>query len=218
MNNRAEAINIRRETVGMELTAVHGAIRLLESIVVQSSEENDEAIAMLQSLMDQPQSAKSQIDLIKSESDLSAAKTLLEEWTGLGDVIGQLTVTKDDKKYRVKEASSTVHAKACVLKTMLTYLLNQLKVSNLLAEELAQTPENSPQAAAVANIPSIPVCSKDRSVPPTPRHSLLHSQRVSLRFSINGDLKQQVVIQLCPQEAPKVIELDFITFSNLFIH
>ena len=52
MNNRAEAINIRRETVGLELTSVHGAIRFLESILVQNLEENNEAPAILHSLMD----------------------------------------------------------------------------------------------------------------------------------------------------------------------
>ena len=210
LNNRAETINIRRETVGMELTAVHGAIRLLESIVVHNLEENNEAIAILQSVMEQQQSAKSQSDLKKSESDLSAAKTLLEEWTGLGDVIGQLTVTKDGKQYRLKslegdQQSSAAHLNACM--TMLNYSLKQLKVSNLLAEELAQTPENSQQAAAVANIPSIPVCSEDRSLP-TPRPSLEpsvdHQLFVSLQFSNNGDLKPQIVIQLFPQEAPQV--------------
>ena len=206
MNNRAEAINIRRETVGMELTAVHGAIRLLESIVVHNSEENNEAIAILQSVMEQQQSAKSQSDLKKSESDLSAAKTLLEEWTDLGDV----TVAKDGKEYRVKyldgdQQSPAAHLNAYV--TMLNYSLKQLKVANLLTEEVAQTPENSPQAAAVANIPSIPVCSEDRSVP-TPRPSLEpsvdHQLFVSLQFSINGELKPQIVIQLFPQEAPQV--------------
>ena len=206
MNNRAEAINIRRETVGMELASVHGAIRFLESILVQNLEENNEALAILHSLMEQPQSAKSQSDLKKSESDLSAAKTLLGEWTGLGDV----TVAKDGKQYRLKslegdQQSSAAHLNACV--TMLNYSLKQLKVANLLTEELAQTPEDSPQAAAVANIPSIPVCSEDRSLP-TPRPSLEpsvdHQLFVSLQFSNNGDLKPQIVIQLFPQEAPQV--------------
>ena len=211
MNNRAEAINIRRETVGMELTAVHGAIRLLESIVVQNSEENDEAIAMLQSLMDQPQSAKSQIDLIKSESDLSAAKTLLEEWTGLGDVIGQLTVTKDGKQYRLKslegdQQSSAAHLNACV--TMLNYSLKQLKVANLLTEEVSTA--SLPQAAAAVEtniIPSSPIRSKKRVAPTPPQPSLELRQFVSLQLSINGDYRSKILISLCPREAPKVINV-----------
>ena len=207
MNNRAEAINIRRETVGMELASVHGAIRLLESILVQNLEENNEALAILHSLMEQPQSAKSQSDLKKSESDLSAAKTLLGEWTGLGDV----TVAKDGQQYRLKslegdQQSSAAHLNACV--TMLNYSLKQLKVANLLTEEVSTA--SLPQAAAAVEtniFPSSPIRSKKRVAPTPPQPSLELRQFVSLQLSINGDYGNKILISLCPREAPKVINV-----------
>ena len=207
LNTRAETINIRRETVGMELTSVHGAIRFLESILVQNLEENNEALAILHSLMEQPQSAKSQSDLKKSESDLSAAKTLLGEWTGLGDV----TVAKDGKQYRLKslegdQQSSAAHLNACV--TMLNYSLKQLKVANLLTEEVSTA--SLPQAAAAVEtniIPSSPIRSKKRVAPTPPQPSLELRQFVSLQLSINGDYRSKILISLCPREAPKVINV-----------
>ena len=204
MNNRAEAINIRRDLVGNKLTAVHESIRIIDSIVVQNIEQNNEAIAILQSLVDQPRST--QADLNESESDVIAAKTLSNEWI---DLMENVTLMKDGKKYRIKslegeQQSGSLHVTACV--TMLNYSVNQLKAANLLVEEV----EASGAAAPIEDCfktPS-PVVIKKRltrlaPLPPQPPAPL--EQLVSLQFSINGDYSHKILIRLYSQEAPMVI-------------
>ena len=204
MNNRAEAINIRRDLVGNKLTAVHESIRIIDSIVVQNIEQNNEAIAILQSLVDQPRST--QADLNESESDVIAAKTLSNEWI---DLMENVTLMKDGKKYRIKslegeQQSGSPHVTACV--TMLNYSVNQLKAANLLVEEV----EASGAAAPIEDCfktPS-PVVIKKRltrlaPLPPQPPAPL--EQLISLQFSINGDYRHKILIRLYSQEAPMVI-------------
>jgi len=205
MNNRAEAINIRRDFVGNKLTVVHESIRILDSIVVQNIEQNNEAIAILQSLVDQP-ARSTQSDLNESESDVIAARTLSNEWI---DRMENVTLMKDGQKYRIKslkgeQQSVSTHVTACV--TMLNYSVNQLKAANLLVEEV----EASGAAAPIEDCfktPS-PVVIKKRltRVAPLPSQPLAPlEQLVSLQFSINGDYRHKILIRLYPQEAPMVI-------------
>jgi hypothetical protein len=214
MNNRAEALNIRRDIVGNKLTSVHESIRFLDLIVVQNIEQNNEAIAILQSLLDQPRSIQS--DLNESESDVMAAKTLSNEWDQWIDMMENTILMNDGKKYRIKslerdQQSVAAHVAACV--TMLNYSVNQLKAADLLVEQVEAVADEPLLADVIEEHfkrPASPAVIKKRRgarpapLPPAQTPAPLE-QLVSLKFSINGDYRHQILVRLHSQEAPLVI-------------
>ena len=149
--NRAQAIKLRRETLGGRLTTVAEAMRILESKLAIDAEQNNEAIAILQSLLDEivpttaekkfnalPPIEKCQSQVKDSEGDLEAARAMASDMLDIEKLVCCITLTnpKDGTEYQVRPLQGKPLSPRYVSKldchlgasvSLLSYVLVQLR-------------------------------------------------------------------------------------------
>ena len=115
--NRSQALKFRRETLNGRLTTVADAMRFLEHKLEIETEQNNEAIAILQSLIDEiipstvdkkfnalPPIEQCQSKVKDSEGDLEAARAMASDILDVEKLVCCITLTnpKDGTEYQIR--------------------------------------------------------------------------------------------------------------------
>ena len=212
MSNRVEAITLRRQVLEPKLNTVSEAIRFFEKLLSEETEENNNQITKLRSLLKElngfqfphshlPPLAKCQSNLNDSIIDLTATKSLSDELVDLEDIFSKITLTnsRDGKQYRVKGTEEEPSTRTRASVTLLNYALHQLKVADRLEEV---TLVDKQQQIDTERFEVEPVTK--RVTRPLPVSKFPRSKKAFLFFNVDGIVKPIVVIKLLVDDAPLV--------------
>lgn len=213
-DNWAQTIALRR-TAEAKLKNVHDALRLLECIMLQRYEENNEKIAMVQSLLEAPTaniedllltSEKWEEDLKLSQKELSDAKQLsnvllnMEKFTCnlmLEDQSGKRSDVVSLRNHRLSLDKTGVSSvpKVDAAQRLLTYIIYELNEYDLIGnngQNGAFEGARAENGSALKNI--------DQDTFSDNKDSTYSYAYLQLR--VNGVIKPNVVIRLDNEQAP----------------
>ena len=188
---------MRREVLGLKLSQAAESVQMIENQLIRRLEDNNEHVAILQSLLESgltspsveslPPFVECEGDFKNSEEELETVKTLSDDFTGLEKMFCQITLTdpSNGKKYLVKGTENlSFHSNGSLVGasvSIISYALTQLKAANLWEEVeeeeeaavslnnvKAESPILKPKKEHATKKPPLSAGSKAKSDPTTP--------------------------------------------------
>ncbi len=184
-DNWAKAIAIRRDAQS-KLQMVQDSLKMIENTIIQKSEENNEDIAILQSLLEDPfckqdieellaSHAKCESDLMDSRKELTLASITLNTLLQIEDFVCCLSLTdnKGGTKFNIKAlenktlsfSNKSPHGPLMgSFQSILSFVLVQMKEEKLWEKYGTQDGMDQAQACAT-NLPNGNSLSKEKFLP-----------------------------------------------------
>jgi arsenate reductase-like glutaredoxin family protein len=168
-DNWAEAIATRRDAQS-KLKLVQDSLKMIENMIIQKSEDNNEKIVILQSLLEDPfckqdieellaSQAKCESDHMLSKQELTSASLTLDPLLGIEDFVCCLSLKNNNNgtKFNIKALENKTLSFSNkspqgpvmgLFQSILSFLLVQMREENLWKEDGTQDGSEQAQACA----------------------------------------------------------------------
>lgn len=184
-DNWAEAIATRRDAQS-KLKLVQDSLKMIENMIIQKSEDNNEKIVILQSLLEDPfckqdieellaSQAKCESDHMLSKQELTSANLTLNPLLGIEDFVCCLSLKNNNNgtKFNIKALENKTLSYSNkspqgpvmgLFQSILSFLLVQMREENLWKEDGTQDGTDQAQACAT-NLPNGNSILKEKLLP-----------------------------------------------------
>lgn len=223
-DNWAESVSLRREVLD-KFKMVQDCLKIIEAKINEKAEDNQEKIAILQSLLDDPVSNRDFDELLHmtdsiekycqdSAHELSAAQTLNNDVTDIEKYFCSLSLKAKENNHQIKiwDKQLTFNNKSLqgaivgAFQPILCFMLLNMREQQLWKLPSQESMEENGQACAVVpngkHYSYSSSASSDVSTSESESSSVQRQHTCYMEFTINGIVQPKVVFSLDFDEAP----------------